>query len=123
MRNAYNIAPTHYALRMLTGKLHRRLRGLVESGGGGEVGGFEDLAAFLGVGAHQADHHGHVGLHLVEHLHDALGYRVAAGDAAEDVEHDGLDVGVTQDDAQGGLDLVLPGPAADVEEVGRGAPV
>ena len=44
---------------------------------------------------------------------------VAAGDAAEDVDEDGVDLRVGQDDPHRGRDLVGPRPAADVEEVGR----
>ena len=47
------------------------------------------------------------------------GQHVAAQDAAEDVDQHGLDVGVRHQDAEGVLDLLGVGAAADVEEVGR----
>ena len=49
----------------------------------------------------------------------ALGQHVAAQDAAEDVDQDALDVLVRHQDAEGVLDLLGVGAAADVEEVGR----
>ena len=56
---------------------------------------------------------------ICERLHDAVGDRVARGDAAEDVDEDGLDLGVAEDDLEAvGHDL-RRGAAADVEEVRR----
>ena len=52
-------------------------------------------------------------------LHDPVGHLLAPGDAAEDVDEDGPDLGVGVDDLEGvGHDLGV-GAAADVEEVGR----
>ena len=52
-------------------------------------------------------------------LDQATGDLVAAGDAAEDVDQDRVDLRVGEDDPHRGGDLVRPRPAADVEEVGR----
>ncbi len=54
-----------------------------------------------------------------EGLDDAVGHLFAAGDAAEDVDEDGLDLRVGVDDLEGVGHDVGVGPAADVEEVGR----
>ena len=43
---------------------------------------------------------------------------IATGDPAKDVDQDGIDLRVGQDDPHRGRDLVGPRPAADVEEVG-----
>ena len=52
---------------------------------------------------------------------DAVGDDVTIHDAAEDVDQDALDVRVTEDDAEGGRDLILRRSTAYVEEVGRAA--
>ena len=52
-------------------------------------------------------------------LDDALGHLVDPGDTAEDVDEDGLHLGVGVDDLEGGGHHVGVGTAADVEEVGR----
>ncbi len=49
---------------------------------------------------------------------DTAGDDVAIHDTAEDIDEDGLDVGVLEDDAEGCGDLLGGGAAADVEEVG-----
>ncbi|MFM1945227.1 MAG: hypothetical protein RI897_4209 [Verrucomicrobiota bacterium] len=49
---------------------------------------------------------------------DAAGDDVAIHDTAEDIDEDGLDVGVLEDDAECGGDLFSGGAAADIEEVG-----
>ena len=73
----------------------------------------------LGVGADDADDHRHVPGLLGAGLEEATRDLVAAGDAAEDVDQDGIDLRVGQDEPQRGGDLVGAGAAADVEEVGR----
>ena len=63
----------------------------------------------------------HDGQREPELLHggdDALGEPVAAQDAAEDVDEHRLDARVRGQDAEGVLDLLRRGAAADVEEVG-----
>src|SRR5687768_12039842 len=101
-------------LTSLVSELDGNLGGFIEGGGCREVGGFEYFAAFLGVCAREAHHHRHVRLHLRQHLDDAVSYHVAPRDAAKDVEHDRLDVGVAQDDAEGGLYFVLTCAASNV---------
>ena len=57
--------------------------------------------------------------HPVQGLHDPVGDLLAPGDATEDVDEDGPDLGVGVDDLEGvGHDLGV-GAATDVEEVGR----
>src|SRR5262249_24527132 len=62
-------------------------------------------------------------LHFLERGDDRPGDGVALHDAAEDVNQDGLDPRVGQDDAECLGDLVLVGAAANVEKVGRLATV
>src|SRR6185312_7654834 len=92
------------------------LRGQLGGTGGGAVHGVDllqarqaglgqDLAAELGVVAVEPDHQrlGHglaAALQQREGLHDAVGDRVARGDAAEHVHEHRLHVGVAQDDLQ-----------------------
>ena len=73
----------------------------------------------LGVGAHDAHDERHAAGLLGARLDEATRDLVAAGDAAEDVDEDGLHGGVGEDEAHGLGDLVRAGAAADVEEVGR----
>ena len=59
---------------------------------------------------------------VAEHLQrrdDAVGHRVARGDAAEHVDEHALDLLVAQDDVQAGGHHLGRRAAADVEEVGR----
>ena len=51
----------------------------------------------------------------------AGGQRVAAQNAAEDIDEHGLHVAVGKQDAEGVLDLLGVGAAADIEEVRRAA--
>src|SRR3954451_23583018 len=84
----------------------------------------EDGPAFLGVVAVEA-HHERLGDGLAalgeqgEGLHDAVGDRVAGGDAAEDVHEDGPDRRVAEHDLQPVRHHLGARAAADVEEVGR----
>ena len=108
-----------------------RLRGVASSGGaaGGAVHGgglldermgalVEDGAAAGGVVAVEADDERFGQLDGFQGLDDAVGDRVAGGDAAEDVDEDGLHGRVGEDDGEAvGHDLG-GGAAADVEEVG-----
>jgi len=48
---------------------------------------------------------------------DALGDDVAAHDAAEDVDQNALDIGIGEDELEGGGHALLGGAAADIEEV------
>src|SRR5918999_859157 len=79
----------------------------------------EDLEALLGVGAVEADHERLVHVHDLRRLDDSSGDLVAAGDAAEDVEEDRLDVGVGGDHLERGDDRLRLRAAPGVEEVGR----
>src|SRR6478735_1839249 len=81
----------------------------------------EDAAALLHVVAVEAHDQRPVLLLAegVERPDDAVRDGVAGGDAAEDVDEHGLDLGVAEDDVQAvGHDL-RRGATADVEEVGR----
>src|SRR5579884_1507800 len=94
---------------------------LLESG---QPGLGQDLAAELGVVAVEPDHqrlvHGLAArAEQREGLHDAVGHRVAGGDAAEDVDEHGLDRRVAQDDLQAVGHHLGRGAAADVKEVRR----
>ena len=55
----------------------------------------------------------------LQRLDDAVGHRVARGDAAEDVDEHALHVRVAEDDVQPVGHHLGRGAAADVEEVGR----
>src|SRR5690606_14814446 len=100
-------------------------------GGVGHVGGGdhvqpalgEHLAPQLDVGPLEADDEGDVEADLLGRGDDGGGDGVALHDAAEDVDEDGLDAVVAQEDAEGLGDLGLVGAAADVEEVGGVAAV
>src|SRR5215212_512582 len=77
----------------------------------------EYLASLLGVRPVQAHDDGQVYLGLFERREEAPGDLVAAGDPAEDVEEDALDLLVRGDDVECLGDLVRVRPAADVQEV------
>ena len=64
------------------------LGGFFEFAGNGkfEARVFENLRAFFGVGALQANDEGHVDFNIFEGLDNALGHAVAAHDAAENVD-------------------------------------
>src|ERR1700704_3349506 len=104
--------------------------------GGGDVGGLvhrphlrhewvvgfgEDATALVDVVAVEADHQRLVGLVTedLQRLHDAVGDRVARGDATEHVDEHALDLAVAQDDVETRGHHLGRGTAADVEEVGR----
>ena len=93
--------------------------GLVERGGRREVGRLEELGRLGRVRADDAHDHRHVALLLGPRLDEAVGDLVAAGDAAEDVDEDRVDLRVGQDEPHRRRDLVGSRAAADVEEVGR----
>ena len=94
-------------------------RGVVERGRGREVRLFEQDGGLGGVRADDPDDHRDVALLRRPRLDQAARDLVAAGDAAEDVDEDGVDLRVGQDDPHRRGDLVGARPAADVEEVGR----
>jgi hypothetical protein len=75
----------------------------------------------LGVGAVETDDDGRLDVDASQCLDDAVGHLLAAGDAAEDVDEDGLDLVVGVDDLEGSGHDVGVGAAADVQEVGRPA--
>ena len=93
---------------------HRRLRVHV-----GQVGLRQQRAALLVVRAVEPHDERHLGLDLVERLDQALGDLVAARDAAEDVEQDGLDLLVGEDHLDRAGDRLGLRAAAGVEEVRR----
>ena len=80
---------------------------------------FEQDRGLGGVRADDADDHRDVALLDGACLDQPAGDLVAAGDAAEDVDQDRIDLRVGEDDPHRGRDLVRPRPTADVEEVGR----
>ena len=80
----------------------------------------DQLLGLLGVGALEANDDRHVdGAHVLVSVHDTLRHAVAADDAAEDVDQDGLHRRVAKDDAEGLLDPLGIGRTTNVEEVGR----
>ena len=96
-------------------------------GGVGEVVGGEDrqtrllhdLLAEIDIGAFEPHHQRHVQVDLARRGDDALGDHVAAHDAAEDVDQDAFDIGVGEDQLEGGGDPLARRAAADIEEIGR----
>src|SRR4051794_34058504 len=85
------------------------------------VGLGEDATALVDVVAVEAHNQWLVGLipEDLQRLDDAVGHRVAGGDAAEHVDEHALDLAVVEDDIEPGGHPLGRGPAADVEEVGR----
>ena len=73
---------------------------------------------FGGAGSGQADDDRDFDVEGLGAFDDAARDFVAAGDAAEDVEQDTLDVGVGKHEFEAVLDQLGFGAAADVEEVG-----
>src|SRR6185369_7313423 len=93
--------------RVVEGRRGRELRLLQQHRGLGRVR------------AHDPDDHRDVTLLLGTRLDQPPGDLVAAGDAAEDVDEDRVDLRVGEDQAHRRGDLVRPGTTADVEEVRR----
>src|SRR5205823_6621156 len=106
-------------LRRFLRQADDRLGRLERPGGGRELAALEQLETLLGPGAGHSDDDRDLDVHCAGRLEDSPGDLVAAGDAAEDVEQHALDVLVHQHDLERLADLVGPGAAADVEEVGR----
>ena len=75
----------------------------------------------LDVGSFQPYHQRHLETDHLRRLDHAGGDDVAAHDAAENVDQDGLHVRVAEDDLEGRGDAFLGGVAADIEEVRRRA--
>ena len=84
------------------------------------VGLGQDAAAFLDVVAVEADDQRLVRgvAEFGQRADDALGHGVTGGDAAEDVDEDGLDLLVAQDDVEAGSHDLGGRSTADVQEVG-----
>jgi len=101
------------------GLLHRFVH--VARGGESVLG--ENLHGDLFVGPRQADHDRHLQRIGLGGGHDTVRDVVGAGDAAEDVEQDRLDVRIGRDDAERVDDLLRIRRAADIEEVRRLAAV
>src|SRR5579872_3640402 len=97
----------------LLSRATRRLYGLL--GGLPQVLGRDDrdarvleqFAPLLDVRALEADDERHFELDLLEGAEDAGGDHVALDDAAEDVDQDGLDLGVLEDDLECAGDALL----------------
>ena len=120
--------------KMLIG-LGLPVRGVAREGDGGACGvehgglelepirevGLQDRPPLVGQGAVEADDDRCLDLDPAEGLDDPVGDLGALGDAAEDVDEDGLDRLVEVDDLERGRHHVGRGAAADVEEVGGGA--
>src|SRR5690606_7154640 len=83
----------------------------------------QHFAALLDVGALKARDDRHLDADFLHRGDHALGDQVAAHDAAEDVDQDGLDLGVGKNELERLGDAFLGGAAADVQEVGRIAAV
>src|SRR6476469_9774930 len=98
------------------GAVHR-----VDHGHQRVVGLGEDPPALLDVVAVEADDERLGGLvaEVLQGGDDAVGHRVARGEATEDVDEHALHVGVGQDDVQAVAHHLGRGAATDVEEVGR----
>ncbi len=75
------------------------------------------------VGAFEAHDQRDRQVHFLGRGDDAFGDDVAAHDAAEDVDQDALHRRIAEDDLERRGDLLLASAAADVEEVGRNAPL
>ena len=93
--------------------------GVVERCGRREVCLLEQLGRLGRVRPHDPHDHRDVARLLGARLDEPARHLVAAGDAAEDVDQDGVDLRVAEDDPHRRRDPVRPGAAADVEEVGR----
>src|SRR5215471_3788926 len=104
-----------------THRLDRLAGGVGQAFGRGdfEPGVAQDLFPQLDVGSLQTHHDRNRQAHLGDRRDDALGDDVAPHDAAEDVDEDGLDVLVRENDAEGVLDLLFVGASADVQEIRR----
>src|SRR5262245_14537311 len=87
-----------------------------------QSGFFQHLLTLFYVCSFQPDDDRFGDLQVAGRLAHAARDHVAPDDAAEDVDQDGLHVRVGQQYAEGVLDALLRGPAADVEEVGGLAP-
>ena len=112
------------SIRMLTPRLRLRRRDglgrrLVEALRRHEPGRLEQLGRLGGVGADDPDDHRDVADLLGAGLDEPARDLVAAGDAAEDVDEDRLDVLVLEDQPHRRRHPVGLRAAADVEEVGR----
>src|SRR5581483_9833938 len=106
------------------GAFHRfdnLLRGIVEIVGGGDIetGLGDDLLAEFDIGALKPHDERHLEPDFLHRSDDPFGDDVAFHDAAENIDEDALHVRVGSDDLEGGGNLFLRSPAADVEEVGR----
>src|SRR3954447_10439847 len=88
---------------------------------GGQGGGGGGVPPLPGGGGGEGGDPRPAGVELARGGDDALGDLVAAGDAAEDVEEDGADLGVGDDHFQRVDDRLGFRAAARVEEVGRRA--
>src|SRR5262249_45461190 len=84
-----------------------------------EAGFQEDLASEFDVRALHADDDGHLDVEVASRADNSTGQRVAAQNAAEDVDQDRLHIAIREQDAEGVFDLFGASAAADVEEVGR----
>src|SRR3989304_1268214 len=99
--------------------LHCFLGGFSQGLGRAHPGLCQQGPAFFGIGANQADDHGHLGFHLLHGVQDAAGHFIPAGDAAKDIEQHGFDILIGGDDAQSGRHLFGVGASADVQEICR----
>src|SRR5438128_1778240 len=79
----------------------------------------QDAASLLDLGAGEPHHQRHVDADLADGFDHAFGDPVAAVDAGEDVDQDGLDLSVAEHGTERFRHPLGRGTAADVEEVGR----
>ena len=109
----------YFVLRQLGGLVGGFVHG-ADLGHQRMVGLGQDAAALVDVVAVEADDQRLVGLVAqdLQRADDAVGDRVARGDAAEDVDEHALDLRVAEDDVEAGGHHLRRGAAADVEEVG-----
>src|SRR5579872_1659607 len=96
------LAPAADIVLAVSGRLlHERddLRGgLLHGLGGYEARVGEDSGALFGAGPREPDHERHVDSDRTCRGNDSFGHLIAAGDAAEDVDQEPLDVRVRQHD-------------------------
>ena len=100
---------------------HHFLRGVLHAVGNREVESRfpQNLAPLLDVGSFHPNHDRHFDVQLARRVHHARRQRVAAQDAAENVDQHRLDVAIGKQNAEGVLHLLGVRAAAHVEKIRR----
>jgi len=73
----------------------------------------------VSIGSGQSADQGDLKVDELSSLDDAVGDGVALHNASEDVDQDGLHLGMGRKDLEGSLHLLNVGTPSDIEEVGR----